>query len=353
MCAAAVFAANNGGGCGSGSGDSKGSGASDAFAHDAPSAFWRSQGEVQACEYAIREYIALDSTGAAFAQIVEALNVADTHAVTAIRAVRNMNLWDAYADSRRRLARSLGEAGLNERWLYHGTPTRAAAWDITGRGFDRSHCVRAAHGIGCYFARAGRVAAGYAFQGSSAASSSAGHQPHDARGGDEEGYVFVSRVLTGESCIGERGKLPPARVNGGCGGGGGPRFESTTDPDGTLFAIAADHRAYPAYEVALVRIPRASSPPLPPFDFGEWSKRTREAAVLPPPPPPTMPDPALDARCGLWRTDPHPPPLPLPQLPSPPPVGSTSCLSNSVFLPASMASPWCVSVAATRCSGST
>ena len=130
------------------------------------------------------------------------------------------------------------EDKLNERYLWHGTNVNAAK-SICQTGFNRDYGEVMAYGKGVYFAKN----SGYSCDPRYSKPDKDGYQ-----------YMFLCRVLLGESCRGQsKYKVPPCKPNGSY-----QNYESMvnnlTSP--TIFVISKDNQVYPEFLVKFKRIPK-------------------------------------------------------------------------------------------------
>jgi len=155
--------------------------------------------------------------------------------VVSVERIQNMSMWQTYAVKRQTVLTREGKGAKSQRferaWLFHGTDETTVP-KIMQQGFNRSFCGKNAtmYGKGVYFAR------------DASYSSSAQYSRPDAKGIQ---YMFASRVVVGEYCLGKRdAPAPDVRK-------GHQLYDSTVNDTNSpgIFVTYHDAQAYPEYLV--------------------------------------------------------------------------------------------------------
>ncbi|PVD35528.1 hypothetical protein C0Q70_02491 [Pomacea canaliculata] len=114
--------------------------------------------------------------------------------------VQNPGLWDKYCSARRAMApRGQRPEEVEERQLFHGTPTLQAARGICANSFDfrrSGENVGAIHGKGAYFSTTAKFSHSYT-------------RVHTPVTGDPLRFMFLGRILVGQYTLGHPSYTKP------------------------------------------------------------------------------------------------------------------------------------------------
>ena len=150
-----------------------------------------------------------------------------------LERVQNQWLWEKYAHHRTRIHRK-NHGKIKEKDLFHGTSETDPSLIYNGEeGFDMRFCTKGMWGLGNYFA----VNASYSH-----------HYAHRVSG--EKRQMFLTRVITGESCPCESNsslRMPPTKPSARH--FAGERYDSVTGTTrgSQVFIIYDNVKAYPLY----------------------------------------------------------------------------------------------------------
>jgi O-acetyl-ADP-ribose deacetylase (regulator of RNase III) len=152
--------------------------------------------------------------------------------VIQVDRIQNRWLWKKYINQRE-IIDMKNSGNANEKYLFHGTrntaPTAIYQDEV---GFDMRYSQPGLWGKGCYFAQnAVYSASGYAHTSGS------------------NKQMFLAKVAVGESIkLNQDGTiaLPPVKTTGGD-FASSIRYDAVNSPDGNIFIIYENSRAYPSY----------------------------------------------------------------------------------------------------------
>ncbi|XP_025082031.1 poly [ADP-ribose] polymerase 11-like [Pomacea canaliculata] len=156
------------------------------------------------------------------------------HNIVNIFRVQNPGLWDKYCSAKRAMTpKDQVQKGVDERQLFHGTPTLQAARGICANSFDfrrSGENVGAVLGKGAYFS----TTAKYSHKFTSV---------HIPAKGDPTRFMFLGRILVGQYTLGRSSYTkPPERVRL-------KLYDSCVDnlSNPTIFVIFDLTQSYPEY----------------------------------------------------------------------------------------------------------
>ena len=137
-----------------------------------------------------------------------------------------------YSAQRASMTKQLGGAGVNERWLWHGTPVETLP-QILANGFLRDFNRRGVYGKGTYFASSSQYSLNDMY---------AVPDAHGMR------HLLLVRVLVGEACKGDKSMEQPTEKPGTR-----QLHESMVDrldkPSIFVLSAGSDHRSYAEFVV--------------------------------------------------------------------------------------------------------
>ncbi|XP_063788864.1 protein mono-ADP-ribosyltransferase PARP14-like [Pseudophryne corroboree] len=152
-----------------------------------------------------------------------------------IERIQNKHLWKNYQIKKESI-NSKNNSTNNEQQLFHGTNANTVD-TVTHNGFNRSYAGKNEIGNGTYFA----VAASYSARDEYSKADASGHK-----------RMYLARVLTGMSCIGQNGMVAPPAKNAA-----NPTdlYDSVTDntTTPTVYVIFHDIQAYPEYLITFTK----------------------------------------------------------------------------------------------------
>ncbi|CAH1784890.1 unnamed protein product [Owenia fusiformis] len=147
--------------------------------------------------------------------------------INQILRIQHPTRYRQYMITKQEMEKKNGKTFQNERTLFHGTDANSID-NINSDGFNRSYCGKNAtmYGQGVYFALSAQYSDGYARQG------------HNGKN------MYIAKVLTGQSTVGNSGMIVPPKMPGGS-----DRYDSVTDGGPSMYVIFHDSQAYPEYLV--------------------------------------------------------------------------------------------------------
>ncbi|XP_053554015.1 protein mono-ADP-ribosyltransferase PARP14-like [Bombina bombina] len=154
-----------------------------------------------------------------------------------IERIQNQFLWQNYQIKKQSMDNKNGNTN-NEKQLFHGTDPNTVK-QVNQNGFNRSFAGKnaAAYGNGTYFA----VQASYSANDTYSRPDSTGHK-----------YMYLARVLTGESCAGSNKMVSPPPKNAS-----DPTdlYDSSSDNPShpSIYVIFHDIQAYPEYLITFIK----------------------------------------------------------------------------------------------------
>ncbi len=146
-----------------------------------------------------------------------------------LQRIQNPALWASYRAYREAYRESKKEP--NEVWAVHGSD-KDSLDNISANGFNRSYNGKnaTAYGKGAYFAKSTNFT--YSCCPRYAAPDTDGSQS-----------MILARVIEGKSTLGRSDMLEPPYIDAAT----KLRYDTTTDPNGTIIVTYKDQQAYPAY----------------------------------------------------------------------------------------------------------
>ncbi|XP_069010893.1 poly(ADP-ribose) polymerase family member 14-related sequence 1 isoform X2 [Embiotoca jacksoni] len=164
-------------------------------------------------------------------EILKLFQASCTRTVTKIERIQNPVLWKSLQVKKRLMEKTNGHKN-NEKRLFHGTCEDTVP-TINMHGFNRSYAGKnaAAYGNGTYFA----VNAKYSE-----------HDTYSKPNKNQEKFMYVCRVLTGDFTTGQSGMITPPPKAGAT---SLQMYDSVVDKmaNPTMFVIFHDAHAYPEY----------------------------------------------------------------------------------------------------------
>ena len=145
--------------------------------------------------------------------------------ISRLQRIQNPALWAGYRVQREHTKEP------NEIWAVHGSVLDSLD-NISANGFNRSYNGKNAtlYGKGTYFAKIGNFT--YSCSPLYAAPSTDGTQS-----------IILAKVVEGKSTLGTPDMVVPPYIDAAT----RLRYDSTTDPNGTILVTYNDYQAYPAY----------------------------------------------------------------------------------------------------------